>query len=30
MSQNPDDDTSLTLMMRVQQDPADPAVEMIV
>jgi RNA polymerase sigma-70 factor (ECF subfamily) len=25
MSKNPDDDTSLTLMMRVQQDPADPS-----
>jgi RNA polymerase sigma-70 factor (ECF subfamily) len=25
MSKNPDNDTSLTLMMRVQQDPADPA-----
>jgi RNA polymerase sigma-70 factor (ECF subfamily) len=25
MAKNPDQDTSLTLMMRVQQDPADPA-----
>ena len=24
MSRSPDQDTSLTLMMRVQQDPADP------